>query len=185
MRRWLASSCTLEVARCFLAYVSHMSHIIWMLQHLLQMWGDSFGVILHEVVSGQRPIGERATEDLRHARLNVKAKFCDVKFAWLIQAAWMQLLQQLHNVKAMPHCSVTCTMTFIMYQTSLFPVRRVPLDCPQGVVELWKACTCRDAGERPTAARVKRILMHLLRVQRPETPMQQGAVIMSQQVTPH
>ena len=36
------------------------------------MWGDSFGVLLHEVVSGQRPMGERATEDLRHVMLRIQ-----------------------------------------------------------------------------------------------------------------
>lgn len=36
---------------------------------LLLLCGDSFGMLLHEVVSGQRPEGKRATEDLRHAML--------------------------------------------------------------------------------------------------------------------
>ena len=43
---------------------------------LVQLCGGSFGVLLHEVVSGQRPIGKRATEDLRRGALYPSCSCC-------------------------------------------------------------------------------------------------------------
>ena len=37
-------------------------------------------------------------------------------------------------------------------------MRRVPQDCPQGVVDLWQACIARDPCARPSAADVQEAL---------------------------
>ena len=45
--------------------------------------------------------------------------------------------------------------------------RRVPEDCPQGVVDLWQACIAIEPGARPTAAEVQAALEELLPIPRP------------------
>ena len=44
---------------------------------------------------------------------------------------------------------------------------RVPEECPQGVVDLWRSCIAYDPGARPSAAEVQAALEALLPLQRP------------------
>lgn len=44
---------------------------------------------------------------------------------------------------------------------------RVPEECPQGVVDLWRSCTAYEPGARPSAAAVQATLEALLPLQRP------------------
>ena len=44
---------------------------------------------------------------------------------------------------------------------------RVPEECPQGVVDLFRACIAQDPGARPSAAEVQAALEALLPIPRP------------------
>ena len=44
---------------------------------------------------------------------------------------------------------------------------RVPDECPQGVVDLFRACIAQDPGTRPSAADVQAALEQLLSIPRP------------------
>lgn len=46
------------------------------------------------------------------------------------------------------------------------PGRRVPEECPQGVLDLWRACTFHDPMARPSAADVQAALEGLLQMPR-------------------
>ena len=59
-------------------------------------------------------------------------------------------------------------MTFSKLLRLRLPWHRVPLDCPQGVKDLWRACTEKNPQRRPTAQEAKRMLTRLLKASRPE-----------------
>ena len=120
------------------------------------MYG-SFGVLLHEVVSGLRPHPRHTMEPLRCASWHVHlARLGPCKFL----LHWVERVCTGHGrLVTVVHVSVLRALT-----------RRVPEDCPQGVADLWRACMAVDPSVRPSAANVLAALKRLQSVPRPAQP---------------
>ena len=144
---------------------------------------SSFGVLLHEIVSGERP----------HSRVEPSALRCDGSCSLASHAnclahpmrylcgpnvilIYQQTARSLwHTIQCCSFCTRISQATtksphcFLMLDHG--PVRRVPEDCPQTVADLWQACIQEEPSARPTAAEVHAGLAGILGLGLPTNPL--------------
>ena len=106
----------------------------------------SFGVVMHEVVSGKTP-ERRALPSLRHVLCSLP------NFASALASLDSHMLL----------CGEADTLFWV-------PLCSVPGECPQGVEDLWRRCTLQDPGARPSASEVLDVLEALAELRRPPQP---------------
>ena len=116
---------------------------------------SSFGVLLHEIISGERPDSRVSPAPFR----------CDAL-----------------STLAMPPggCAFLCMVEegLDAHFTNTFQAKmvhglvlRVPEDCPQAIADLWQACTAVDPTARPSAASVQAALESMQSTPQPALPL--------------
>ena len=114
----------------------------------------SFGVLLHEVVTGETPRHRTPLRPLRHAYMHHAClhftPLCDEHQASV-------------GGKLCSNCflHIPCRWSTHMLLTPMGTPTKVsicccsiPGECPQGVFDLWRHCIAREPSERPSSADV-------------------------------
>ena len=131
---------------------------------------------MHEVVCGEQPNKSNPMQPLRRAPLGHPTRACPL----CGQSCLCYNLKPRHDMRHGSvdtlHKAVFCCATGMHMPNVLQAVQpptcefsagnRVPEECPQGVVNLWRSCVARDPNARPSATAVQAMLEALLPIQR-------------------